>query len=595
MINQSRKVDFNAYITELMWNLDYNSDNEALVHISFKNLDKGVLSAIKFKMTAKDSFGDDIIFSDSKFLEVKRAGLNVKPRNKAGITIELGKFDIKKLDLSVVQFVYDDEVCTPVNPDTIEYEIEALENNEEEKEMLDIMKLNNTSAICFPNLHEKGWICSCGHLNSNVKEKCQYCFGDKKTIFEKNSKEEVELEIERRTERKRQQAAQAEEKRRLEEEQKRIEDQRRIEQEKEQEKIKNKKMVRNTIIAIAIIVIALLSVWGVNLYNKKVYGLNEEDKKQYDLAMSNYYKIEGFIIAVDLAYNDEAKKYKADYGTPSRLSKAEKDKDYLYARGMYIASNKLLALNKDCFPEKYKKIYKDYIEMEASENYLDCVCVEGLYVSENMYDSLWDKKKDIGDAKYEAKKYLDEEILNPDKVNYVIPYLQKVDYSKVYGINLGIMYYSDGSIWYVGEIKNNKANGYGIAYMPNGDRIAEGTFEDGFVTKGAKNKECIEGEYIGVDGLTNTQSSESVAKKAQSDEQADINKAANKCDAYLNDVLKKQKGIDSIQWIKVPSVSGSEYTFSCTVFFTDGSQKKGKVYVKKSYDGTFEVEYLLYD
>lgn len=50
-----------------------------------------------------------------------------------------------------------------------------------------------------------------------------------------------------------------------------------------------------------------------------------------------------------------------------RMSEVEKDEDYLYARGIYLASSLLYDLIKDQYPEKYRGIYTRLVRLRKSE------------------------------------------------------------------------------------------------------------------------------------------------------------------------------------------------------------------------------------
>lgn len=136
------------------------------------------------------------------------------------------------------------------------------------------------------------------------------------------------------------------------------------------------------------------------------------------------------------------------------------------------------------------------------------------------------------------KVYMSNETLNPSKVKLVNADMPKVEYSKVYGINLGVLFYDDGNIRYIGGVKDGKASGYGIAWYPSGNdnRICcDGGFVDGLFNSGeaydtegnsitaSELKDILfEGEFVMGQGLSNSKTSEQVAQQTKNDEERDM-------------------------------------------------------------------------
>ncbi|MGI6070535.1 MAG: MORN repeat-containing protein, partial [Blautia sp.] len=199
------------------------------------------------------------------------------------------------------------------------------------------------------------------------------------------------------------------------------------------------------------------------------------------------------------------------------------------------------------------------------------------------------------------EKYMQDKALNPDKVEIKTPDMPTPDYSNVYGINLGIIFGDDGSIVYIGEFSNGKANGYGEFQYTDAEGNSGfccGTFTEGVFVKDEKGNKIdgvpqVTGEFVSVKGLTNTASSESVANKAAADEEMDREKATAECDRYLQMVEDKSEVITNIQWIRDPKVDEDFYYFSCTVNYGN-LEKNGTVTVLKQSDGSFEALGLNY-
>ena len=594
MLKEKRVVDFNAYITDLTYEI-INNEGIKSVKINFRNLNYGIITAIRFELKAYDSFEDEIIFSSGDAFEIKKADLNIKPCEKASFTAEIGNYDIKKISLELKQIVFADSgVVLPKQSDTEEYEIDILRAiDREDADALAVMRENNQRSICYPAAIEKGWICSCGYLNSFDQVRCRSCNSEKAVIFEKLSKENVETVLRQRAEEKA--------------ERERIEKERR---KAELEKAAKKKKLTTISVTAAIIVVIIAAIIGKLSYNNK-YGLSKEDRIQYDIAQGNYTKIDFFVMGLSNDYYSVAYSYYDGYGTGNKMSEAEKDRNYLYSRGIYEASSLLYELIEEQYPEKYRSIYKQIINLKKGDVFNDVKIDENLYVKGERVSDELDKRDEIDEAIDKMEAYLRKTILNPSKVKSIHVDVPSADYSKVYGISLGILFYEDGSIKYIGEFSNGKADGIGEAWYSKedgGGTFAEGTFSNGYFSSGEHHygtdgntndiseaqKVIFEGEFTPVKGLTNSRSSESVAAQTKADEENNQKKAQNECESYVNLLLKKQKSINKITWTKTPTVSGSYYYFSCTVI-GDGYTRQGTITVRKQSDGSFAAQGLEYD
>lgn len=486
MVLENRKVDLNAYIRDIIYEMKDDNQTKS-ISISFTNLYYGTITAIKLFMFAKDSFGDDIIFENSKQFEIKKADLNIKSGKKCGFSIEIGNYDIKKIDLVIDQIVYvDGRIVKPLDENVVEYEVERLSSSWSpqehfEKDALEVLSNYLEQAICFPKILFSGWICACGNLNSLESEICAVCGKKKDFIFEKcsadNIKKQVTLMNERREKEEQERKAKA-----------------------EQERLAAEKRSKNiTTTVVSCIVIAIVAIIIALIINNIKYGLSKEDAAKHELAQSNYHKIESFVMGLGIDYSDVARDYSdTTYSGKNRMSDAEKDKDYLYKRGIYEVSTLLYDLIKEQYPQKYQSTYEKLIEVQKGDTFNDVELTERIYVM-NTYgnDSYFDKRDAINKAIDELENYMNKTVFNPEKVKYSVTLMPNADYSKVYGISLGIIFYDDGNIMYVGEIKNGLPHGYGESfYHPDehADTMANGKFENG---------KFVNGVHYGLDGNTN--------------------------------------------------------------------------------------------
>ena len=375
-----------------------------------------------------------------------------------------------------------------------------------------------------------------------------------------------------------------------------------------QEKERKKKKALLVISAIAVVII--ISIVCDVTYNIK-YGLSGEEKVQYNIAQSNDYKIESYVMELGHDFIHIANDYCDDdsysYEGKNRMNEAEKNADYLYARGIYLAAPLLYDLIEEQYPEKYRSVYAQLTKLRKGDVYND-ILVKEQWIEDRSVSNQYYR---INSAIDELEAYMDNDTLNPAKVEIVNADMPIPDYSKVYGINLGILYYEDGNIRYVGEVSNGQANGYGKSWYSENDGgklCCEGIFEDGIFKSGdccydiegneispnELSNIVIAGDFEMVQGLNNTTSSKSVAQQNANNEEQNKSKAQAAAKNYLELVANKYSSITNITWINIPHVSGDYYYFSCTIEYGD-LKRKGTVTVQKNSDGTFEVTGLEFD
>lgn len=396
---------------------------------------------------------------------------------------------------------------------------------------------------------------------------------------------------------------------------KNAEKKRKAELKAEKEKAEKKKKQITTAVVGTIVLVLVIGILSAVIHNIK-YGLTDEEKIQYIIAQNNYEKIETFVSSVsndywsfaNETYYDDNYDYKHD--KENRLSDAEKNADYLYLRGMQLASSLLYETIKNQYPQKYHASYNQLIRLKKGDVYNDYLITETLYVKNNIASNMMDRIESIDNAMQIMEEHMSNETLNPSKVELINADMPEPDYSKVYGISLGVLFYDDGNIRYIGEVKDGKANGYGIAWYPSENdngTCCDGQFVDGLFDSGKSygvdgnsinaselKHISFEGEFVMVQGLSNSKSSEQIAQQTKNDEERDKSKACAAVETYLNDLYKKQSAIKNITWINIPDVSGNYYYFSCTIEYSD-LKRKGTVTVKKNSDGTFKVTVLELD
>ncbi len=586
-----KSVDLNAYISNLKCAPQLVEGNKQL-SITFDNLGYGTIVAVKIEINAKDSFGDEIDFGGKKTLEIKKTDLNIKPRKKAGFIYESNNYDIKEITrCRIVQIIYENgENVSPREMEIVDYEVEVFNSSKSyEKEVLEYIKEINNKAICYPKMHDKGWICICGNLNREDLTTCNACGAIKREIFNRITPEKIKDELEKREEIKK-------------ENEERLTQQKIILEENRKKKEKAKKFIVIGLMAVLLAAIIITSV-----YRNAKYGLSDEEAKKYNIALNNYEKINSFVNKTKSNYSNLAFDYwmSSSYDDDSMLDEAEEDTEYIYLRGMYIASPLLYELLRDQFPDKYYDIYNRIVQLQKEKAYNDYLGQEKYYImlSDLNHENFEKRDQEEDSAISVMESYLRNNTLNVDKVEMKeVSNMPKPNYSEVWGINIGAIFSEDGSIKYIGEFSDGLANGYGYFYYTNsqGSNLScSGIFEDGEFIKDDNgryidNVPKVTGEFVSVSGLTNTDDIERMLDKKAAERANDKDKAVKECDKYVKMLIDKQSNIKRISWSKYPTVSDDKYyKFDCTVEYDDLTREGTITIVKKS-DGSFEADGLKY-
>lgn len=595
---EQRIVDLNAYIENMNCEIKDVQNGKQLI-FSFKNVGPEIITAIKLKCFCFDSFDDKIIFDDVDYLEVKKASLNINPTEKTSFVVNMKQCDLQKTKVELLQIVYGNgEKVDPIEEDIVSYDISVLSSSRSvddhiESDMLSYMKEKNDKAICFPKEHSAGWICSCGRLNKHNRDQCAGCGYGKNSNFEDFSEENIERRLNERDIQKK-----------AEEEKKEAEL-----RTKEEKEIKRTKLITISVISAVVLVVIFASISTV--IHNATYSLSEKEEAQYLIADKNYREIKMFILRLSNEYSSMAHKYTDNDSYKDYLSVAEKNADYLHSRGIFLLSSMLYDTIKEQYPEKYHKAYDQLVSLQKGKIYNDYLITETRNVKNQNSSKMRDMAKGLDEAIETMEDYMKDEKLNPSKVELANAEMPQPEYSKVYGINLGILFYDDGSLHYIGEVKDGKANGYGTAWYPSekdNGTCCIGQFADGKFNSG--DSFGVDGDNISVSELkdvsfegefemvqapsTSSKSSEEAAKQADDDKGIDNIKARKAVEAYLDILREKQSSIKKVIWAKVPEVSGDNYYFSCTVEYS-GFVRKGTITVKKDSNGTFKATGLHYD
>lgn len=381
---------------------------------------------------------------------------------------------------------------------------------------------------------------------------------------------------------------------------------------------KNKinKIKKNTIIGLICI---FLSIFFINItfiiYNNMNYSMTSKEKINYNIANSNYKKIKDFKLSADLNYYSIASKYHDnnydfDHIRKNRIIDAEMDNDYVYSRSMFLSSSLLFELIKDQYPQKYHVVYNQLIDLHKEEIYNSYLTTESGQVKNNYLTKPLERKIEVSENIKELEKYLNNKTLNTNK-SFIININNYIPYDKIYNINLGILYDENMEIKYIGEFKDNEANGYGIAWysIDNKNYYSSGEFENGKIKNTKQYNKiskpinldshsldnfCFKGDFKSItykEGVLNINDGINQVKEEQQKKEENISKAKSEVNNLVNKILSKSPNINKINWNKNPTINGNYYYFSCDVEFDNYIKREGTIIVKEEF-GVFKADRL---
>lgn len=190
-----QKIDLNAPIEIINYEIVVDQNLNAGFNISFRNLNIGVVTAVKFEVIGLNSFNEIIQINEKDSFISMIQDLNVYQGNtyESDIPISLPSKDIRKLEISVKQVCFSDGII--INNDSPNFVTPTYEeiNNDDQIEMAQsIMR----SSICYPKQDHNYWICACGRPNINSKDTCVKCGSVKDFIFSNLNRESLLSKIE---------------------------------------------------------------------------------------------------------------------------------------------------------------------------------------------------------------------------------------------------------------------------------------------------------------------------------------------------------------------------------------------------------------
>lgn len=197
MLNKQIKIDINSEISDLFYEIKIEN-NIPFVYISFKNIAKSTMTAIKFLAKGYNSFGDVININGKDNFLIMLQDLSIDTdKSIKPIKIQLPNTEIRTVELTENQYCFSDgTIKTYLEPNYIEYEIEEYDIKvANERLILDSLKEIHLRTKNKPIQLEKYWVCSCGKLNDDNDVYCLNCKAGKEEVFSVQNEETIETLI----------------------------------------------------------------------------------------------------------------------------------------------------------------------------------------------------------------------------------------------------------------------------------------------------------------------------------------------------------------------------------------------------------------
>lgn len=194
--NLENSVDLNSPVEILRWDILSKNDGNIYLNVSFRNLNQGVISAIKLELKGYNSF-NELIKIEGKdtfisYIQDLDGQLGSEFINE--VPILLPKKDIRKLDISIKEVAFNNGKFIYKNEENIiERKVEYITNEDE----LKMLRQYVDNSICYGKEENDLWICVCGRPNYGKIQKCVRCNLDKEYVFTELNKEKILHEIEK--------------------------------------------------------------------------------------------------------------------------------------------------------------------------------------------------------------------------------------------------------------------------------------------------------------------------------------------------------------------------------------------------------------
>ena len=190
-------IDLNSPVEILKWNIVSINNNEYYFNISFRNLNQGIISAVKLEIQGFNSFNEIVKVDGEDAFECYIQDLDVQLGCEFEniVPILLPKNDIRNLDITIKEISFNSGKFIYKNrPNKIDLEVEYITEDDE----LNTLKTYAHKAMCYAEEKNNLWICVCGRPNYESSKKCVRCGLEKDYVFSSLSKERILNETDKR-------------------------------------------------------------------------------------------------------------------------------------------------------------------------------------------------------------------------------------------------------------------------------------------------------------------------------------------------------------------------------------------------------------
>lgn len=152
-----------------------------------------------------------------------------------------------------------------------------------------------------------------------------------------------------------------------------------------------------------------------------------------------------------------ARQYNDLYGylNKSKKREAENNDEFVALREVYLDTSLLYETIIDQYPTNYQVVYKRLVELKKAYAVNNIHLIQGLYLEDSSDMKYIEISEELDDEIERMEKYMDKQILNPSNVKFNDVSHVKHDYT--YASTLGILFYNNGEIEYIGEHKKKDA------------------------------------------------------------------------------------------------------------------------------------------
>lgn len=319
-----KTVDLNAALEDISCRVEVNN-GQPLGHVRFRNVNSGILRAVKLRGYGTNAFGERVPANGSSTFTVLLQDLNLSPGAQSpDFTFSLPSAEIRNLFLQEDQTVFADGSMHSHREELPHaYQLSLLSGVGQEGTVLQYLRTIESSAVCLYQPQEDGWICICGRWNTADAQHCARCRTPRSRLLTLSDLDEVAQFLTKRREQETERLRKTQEKAHRAQEEYRL---------REQERQKRTK--RRTKIIAAAVCLLLILLAGALIFNQTLLS----SRVVYDTAEKMARAVEGVWTP-----EDGGEDLTIGYGTVSDPELGDVQIGYIPSRGIfYIGDEKYI-------------------------------------------------------------------------------------------------------------------------------------------------------------------------------------------------------------------------------------------------------------